>query len=57
MANLDPLVTAALLAARRAQRDPVPALEPEFPFVRISFDPFIFGADAEVDTKPTKASS
>jgi hypothetical protein len=57
MANLDPQVTNALLAAKRAQANPVPALEPEFPYARITFDPFFFGADAEVDTKEEGASS
>jgi hypothetical protein len=57
MANLDPQVTNALRAARRAQEKTVPALEPAFPYAKISFDPFFFGADAEVDTEQTEASS
>ncbi|MGB8167620.1 MAG: hypothetical protein WCF18_09015 [Chthoniobacteraceae bacterium] len=57
MANLDPQVTNALRAARRAEQNPVPELEPSFPYAKISFDPFFFGADAEVDTEHEEASS
>lgn len=50
MANLDPQVTSALLAAKRAQRGDGILLEPDFPYAKITFDAEHFGADKEVDT-------
>ncbi|MEA3212255.1 MAG: hypothetical protein QOE70_5312 [Chthoniobacter sp.] len=48
MASLDPQITLALREARRTQEEDPPALEVSFPFTKLHFDPFYFGADREV---------
>jgi len=49
---LDPRTNAEAAAARAAQRaQDTPTLEPPFPYVRATFDPFFFGLDREVQPK------